>query len=67
MAQELGCLECAEVVCSKEYYVGPEPEDRSPCPSCGARLLNTQEAFDYILHLKRTLEEAGVEYEYDET
>jgi len=71
MTTPLGCKNCAELVCSLEYYVNNEygeiGDDRSCCPSCGGRLLIMQEAFDYILHLKRTLEEAGVEYEYDET
>lgn len=66
MTIPLGCRECAEVVCSLEYYTGPDPEDRSVCPSCGGPLLDTQEAFDFIMHLKRLLEEAGIEYEYEE-
>lgn len=56
----LGCEDCAEVVCSKEYYTD---DDRSPCPECGGRLLDVQESFDKILQLKRQLEDLGYDDE----
>ena len=63
MRMMTGCEDCAWL---DELDAVDEYEFDRTCQSCGGRLLNMQESFDRILHLKRTLEDAGVEYEYEE-
>ena len=56
----IGCRDCAEL------DERDETDIEITCDSCGGRMLTVQEAFDYILHLKRTLDIAGVDYEYED-
>lgn len=53
----VGCRDCAEL---DEH---DETDIEITCDSCSGRMLTVQEAFDYILQLKRQLEDLGYEEE----